>query len=352
MQVDYLIVGQGICGTLLSRQLLQAGKTVFVVDDANPSASSRTAGGIINPVTGKRLVKSWLIDTLLPSALQEYKAMEDEFKETFITPAPILDFHSDAAAADLFRARAIVEQQYLHTNVNEDEWHPYFQFNHGIGNIAPSYLVALKAVLYSWKGYLSTLNSFINTRFDLHDLLVTTDGIQYQDIGASCVIFCDGATCSENQYFDKLPWSKDKGEALVVSIPDLPRTYIYKYGISIVPYGDENIFWVGASHDWNYTTTEPTEVFRRRVTGQLDSFLKLPYNIVDQTASLRPANFDRRPFVGMHPIHKQIGIFNGMGGKGCSLAPYFARQFADHLVNKVPLMPEVSLDRYARILSR
>jgi glycine/D-amino acid oxidase-like deaminating enzyme len=61
---------------------------------------------------------------------------------------------------------------------------------------------------------------------------------------------------------------------------------------------------------------------------------------------------ERRPFAGLHPIHASVGLFNGMGTKGCSLAPYFAKQFADFLIYQTPMEPLVDIDRFKKILSR
>jgi hypothetical protein len=52
----------------------------------------------------------------------------------------------------------------------------------------------------------------------------------------------------------------------------------------------------------------------------------------------------------MHPHHPQIGILNGMGTKGCSLAPYFASQFVSHLTKKSSILPEANVDRFSRLL--
>jgi glycine/D-amino acid oxidase-like deaminating enzyme len=57
----------------------------------------------------------------------------------------------------------------------------------------------------------------------------------------------------------------------------------------------------------------------------LKTWLKVPFKIIDHKASVRPANIERRPFVGFHPTLKNIGILNGMGTKGCSLAPIFCK---------------------------
>ena len=69
-------------------------------------------------------------------------------------------------------------------------------------------------------------------------------------------------------------------------------------------------------------------------------------------AGIRPATLERRPFVGFHPLHKNIGILNGMGTKGCSLAPYFAFQMKENLINNKPIMPEADVQRFKKVLTR
>ena len=46
MQVDFLIVGQGLAGSLLARELRRRGRTVHAVDDGWKSASSQVAAGL------------------------------------------------------------------------------------------------------------------------------------------------------------------------------------------------------------------------------------------------------------------------------------------------------------------
>ncbi|MFN7116599.1 MAG: FAD-dependent oxidoreductase [Saprospiraceae bacterium] len=72
----YIIVGQGIAGTLLSYFLLKAGQNVIIIDNHHIGSSSKAAAGIINPITGRHYVKSWRIDELLPFAEQTYHELE------------------------------------------------------------------------------------------------------------------------------------------------------------------------------------------------------------------------------------------------------------------------------------
>ncbi|MGI8951984.1 MAG: hypothetical protein ACR2FN_10415 [Chitinophagaceae bacterium] len=147
------------------------------------------------------------------------------------------------------------------------------------------------------------------------------------------------------------PFVHTKGEAIIAEISDLPRTNIYKQGISIVPW-ENNLFWIGSSYEWNYNNIYPTELFRKKIETQLNYWLKLPYKIIDHIAAERPANIERRPFVGLHPQHKNIGILNGMGTKGCSLAPYFAHQLTQHFLRNFSINPLADLKRFARVLSK
>jgi len=351
MVVDYLVIGQGIAGTLLSLSLLKAGKTVMVIDEVNERSASRIAGGIINPVTGKRLVRSWMTEQLLPFAWNTYREIEQELNTPLVQQCNILDFHFTEELRNIFNQKLTEEKEYLQTVTDEQQWSAYFRYNYGIGEIAPCLLVDIRAMTDGWRKYLIGKGALREGRFDWADCKVKADEVVYKDIRAKKIIFCEGAGGEYNPYFKMLPWSKDKGEALIVSIPGLPRNYIFKQGISIAPWGD-NLWWIGATHDWKYTDLNPTPAFRKRIEEQLDYWLKLPYTIVDHIAAQRPANMERKPFVGLHPVQSVVGILNGMGGKGVSLAPWFADELARHLVNGAPIAPGADVRRFANVLMR
>ena len=54
MQVDFLIIGQGLAGSLLARELRRCEKSVLIVDDGWKSAASQVAAGLMTPLTGRR----------------------------------------------------------------------------------------------------------------------------------------------------------------------------------------------------------------------------------------------------------------------------------------------------------
>jgi glycine/D-amino acid oxidase-like deaminating enzyme len=349
MQTDYLIIGQGIAGTLLSRCLLKERKTVLVIDEGNHFSASKACGGIINPVTGKRLVQSWMIERLLPYALEIYRAMEEELNTPLVKECDILEFHATQHLRSVFEDKLTEKSNYLHALREEVSWGQYFRFNYGIGVISPCLVVDSLAMINGWRDQLKN-GRLLEEKFCVEELVVEKDHVLYKNIKAKKIIFCDGAAGEHNPYFKMLPWSKDKGEALIASIPGLPENHIYKQGLSIVPKG-KGIFWIGATHDWKYTDQSPTPAYREKVQEQLDYWLCLPYVILDHIVALRPANLDRKPFAGLHPLYPSVGILNGMGGKGCSFGPWAATGLARHLVYGDPLLPDTDVKRFSATLS-
>jgi len=353
MEVDYLIIGQGISGSFLSWYLLKAGKKIVVIDDANPNAASRVASGVINPVTGRRIVSTWMINELLPFADEAYTAFGKYLNTAIISQNNILDFHPTSQMQQAFIERQKVESTYLRVPEQEEEYKSYFNFNYSVGEITPCYLINLALLIGGWKQKLHENNALLKERFEFcyFDTNAFSDKIKYKDIEAQKIIFCDGAVGADSPYFKLLPYAKNKGEALIIEIEGLPDNNIYKQGISLVPWKD-NLWWVGSSYEWNFKDLNPSETFRHNMERQLKLWLKLPYKIVDHLATERPANLERRPFVGFHPLHTNVCLLNGMGTKGCSLAPYFANELVNCLLYNTPINPLADINRFKKILSR
>ncbi|MDD2792282.1 MAG: FAD-dependent oxidoreductase [Sediminibacterium sp.] len=349
--IDYIIVGQGLCGTFMSWNLMKAGKQVLVIDESNPYSASKVASGVINPVTGRRIVRTWEIEKLMPFAVQAYTDLGNELELPLIRQCNILDFHSTPQMKLAFEERLPVEEEYLRIPENSDQWWNYFHPAFGVGEINPCWLIDLHAMLEGWRKKLMANNALLDERFELQGCEIGPDQVSYNGIRAAKIIFCDGTAGFNNPYFHLLPYARNKGQAIFASIPDLPPNHIYKQGINVVPWKND-LFWIGSTYEWNFTHLNPDSDFREKVEIQLKRWLKLPYTIVDHQASERPANMERRPFVGLHPVHGTVGLLNGMGTKGCSLSPYFAAEFTAYLLQGTPIHPHADVQRFRKILSR
>ncbi len=323
----------------------------MVIDESRPFTSSKVAAGIINPVTGRRMVTSWMIDELMPFASNAYHQSGIELGIECIEEKSLIDFFPSAQMRVAFFDRLAENGLYLSAGEDSINWKDYVHYDFDYGVIKPCYLIDIALLLQTFRKRLTDANLLREEFFITSELVQVPDGIRYRDINAGKVIFCDGINSFHHPYFKALPFAPNKGEVLVVEIKDLPKTSILKKSINIVPLKND-LFWIGSSHEWQFENDQPTKLFREKTIAQLRSFLKLPFTVADHWAAIRPATLERRPFVGLHPLYPNIGIFNGMGTKGCSLGPYFAAQFAKHLTRKTPLLPQVDINRFKNILCR
>ncbi|WP_158618013.1 NAD(P)/FAD-dependent oxidoreductase [Chitinophaga lutea] len=346
---DYIIVGQGISGTLLSWELHQAGQRVLVYDDARPHTASRTAAGIINPVSGRRFELAWLYDTIFPEAQGTYRALEAALGIACFHPRDIWSVWPSAQMRDAFgeaagngQAAPYMEQPSSARHGNE-LLQPF-----GAG-IVKGANVQLGALLPAWRAALQSREQLREERFDVRALELLPDGVAYKGLQAKAVIFCEGVESPANPYFGGLKFLPNKGEALVVEVPGFETPDIIKKSITLVPL-EGCTYWAGASFSWDYPDAAPTETARASLESSLLELLKVPFSVKGHIAAVRPSGMDRRPFVGMHPKYPQVGIFNGMGSKGCSLAPWAAAQFRRQLLEGAPMRPEIDIKRYFNAL--
>jgi glycine/D-amino acid oxidase-like deaminating enzyme len=352
MHVDILIIGQGICGSMLAWFLQKEGRSFLVIDDGNQSNASKIAAGIINPVTGRRYVTTWMIDELMAFAKESYDEMGRAMETEFIFPKSVIDFFPSPQMRDAFINRLTEDDRFLHSFPDQNHFNQYFNYDFGCGEIKPAFMVNMGLVMATMRKSLTGKDAFIEESFDREELLVTKEDIRYKNITAEKIIFCDGIHAMQHPWFHLLPFAPNKGESLVIESEELNNEHIFKRGMVLAPLPVKNTFWVGSNYQWEFKDDQPSEQFYKQATGLLDSWLKKPYKVLFHKASVRPATLERRPFVGFHPHIPQVGILNGMGTKGASLAPYFANQLCQHIVHGLPIQDDASIHRFSRILSK
>jgi glycine/D-amino acid oxidase-like deaminating enzyme len=347
----YLLVGQGICGTWLSYYFEQSGIDYTLYDQHQSNSASRVASGVINPVTGRRIVKTWMIEALLPFVWEAYQAMGAALGSTLIHQKNIIDFFATPQMRAAFMNRLEEDDQYIQYPSDQQKWHDLFQYEFGFGEIHPCYHIDLAQMLNLWRAQLLMKGKLIEESFQVSEGVINADGVQYQGKYYDRIIFCEGAAAFKSPYFSVLPFGLNKGEALWVSIPDMPDQHIYKKGLTLVPWS-EGVFWLGSTYLWEFDQEEPSAGFRQFGQNWLQQVIKKPFTIEDHRAAVRPATLERRPFVGWLPHLPTVGILNGMGTKGCSLAPWFAHQFTESILHGTAIDPLVSVTRFEKILRK
>ena len=113
-----------------------------------------------------------------------------------------------------------------------------------------------------------------------------------------------------------------------------------------------NSFKIGSNYERNDINEVPTEKTKDILLKFFHDSTSIKYNIKEHRAGIRPSTIDRRPFIGKHPIHKSLWVFNGFGSKGVSLCPYFSSQLTSHIFENNALSEEVNIIRYIKYFSK
>lgn len=345
MRTDFFIIGQGLAGTTLAWHLLEAGADVQIIDQAKKHTSSWAAAGLYNPVTGRKMKKTWQADLLFPYLQAFYRKIERKTGSTFLHAKPIyrpffsVEEQNDWMAQANNKAYApFVEQVASQSMFSQAVNDPYG----GLLLKQCGYL-AVTDYLDASRRYFREKGIYRKQRFDYEQLSLKKDTALLHGAEARQLIFCDGPEATDNPYFSWLPFSPVKGEVLLIK-PEQPHEVVYNRGIFVLPTGET--CKVGATYNHRDLTYRPTESGRQYLEEKLRKLCKFRYEIVGQKAGVRTATRDRKPFVGIHPVHKPLAVFNGLGTKGVSLAPYFANQFTAFLGGGQSLDEAVNIQRF------
>ena len=258
--------------------------------------------------------------------MKEYAAISEHFNTRFIQQKNILVFPSAPDLQNAFQTRLEEENSFIKSaTIKRETLNNDFNFPFSVFEILPCYVINIHNFLSSYRQYLQSKNILIDELFDETLLTIKDDSVQYKNISAKKIIYANGIETANSKYLINLPFVPNKGQALILEMNELNTSHIYKFGhLTLIPW-KENLWWCGSSNELTFKTTEPTEDFKKRTIASLKSILKTKFSVKEHWSSLRPATVERNLLLVLHPLHKQIAILNGMGSKGCSLAPWFAK---------------------------
>ena len=283
MKVDVLIIGQGISGTFLSYYLEKEGKSFLIIDDNNSNSSSKIAAGIINPVTGRRLVTVWMVDEVLPFAWKAYQEIGNDLDITAISQKNIIDFFPNPFMRENFLQKIETGDKYVHAYPEQNHFNHLFNYEFGCGEIRPVYTAHLETLLPAGGNIYYKTNALLEEDFDLENLEVEKDKIHYEGITADKIIFCDGTGSFENPFFKQLPFAPNKGEALLVEIPGLPAQHIYKKSMCLPLWRERKQIFSGWAPVISGISTMP---LLPQLSGKVQNrcyrqWLKIPFKIIE-----------------------------------------------------------------------
>lgn len=329
-KTDFLIIGQGLAGTLVSYFLMKENRSLIMIDEEKEFTSSKVCGGMYTPVSGKRMTKPNGTDEQIEFAKRVYAEIENYFGIKLLY---------DINMYTIFGS--VKEQNDLHSKLDNTNFsghiniHPVVQENvkqpYGAFEISGSGHLDVPLLLSSMRRKLISENKLLSEKFNHDSLSVHNGKFEYKNIVSDHIIFCEGIGAANNIFFPGLPFKFCKGDVLTIKCEGLTLDRVIKKGIGIAAIGND-LFKVGATYEWNDLSEVPNENGKMALQKKLDDILELPYEVVEHIAAVRPTTRTRQAIATEHPEHKNMFMLNGLGTKGVINGPWWVKKLL-HLIS-------------------
>ena len=341
-KVDFIIVGQGIAGTVLGYELLKRKKNILIVDEFHKNTSSRIALGIYNPLVLKWFTKSWLASVQIKKLFSFCENFQKDFGVNINHKKNIYKF---------------LDSNYAINNWNEKQSSPKrkhfmseeLKYLDGVkapfGIVLNSGWVDIKLMLNSFRKFLQKNNFLSEERFLYDKLKINKEFIEYKSYRSKYIVFCEGASVLQNPYFNNLEFKMTKGEIIHFKSEDLKLNKITHSGIITIPISNDTYF-SGATFNWDIKDLICTENAKNHILEKIKKMRNFTYKLIEQKVAIRPSVKDRRPIIGNHNKYKNLYLMNGLGSRGMLLAPYLTNQLCSNILEKKEINSEINVTRF------
>ncbi|GAA0871426.1 FAD-dependent oxidoreductase [Gangjinia marincola] len=345
MNRDVIIVGFGLAGLCVAEQLQRQNQSVVVISDTSQQ-SSRVAGGLFNPVILKRFKLAWKADDQLPVALDFYLKLQQKLSQPFLKMIPVLKrFESIQDQHNWNKAIRKPELESFLTPKIQANDNAALNADFGLGRVAQTGTVDTNALLNAYISHLESLDSILRETFDYDKLDIAENDLQYKNVKAKKIIFCEGFGVLKNPFFNWIKIQGNKGEYLIIRSSKLNVTAAVKSSIFIIPLGND-LYKVGATYERDHLTQTPSVKAKNYLIKELNALITWEYDIVDQVAGIRPTVSDRKPVLGQHPQYKNLYCCNGFGSRGVLMGPSMAKVIVDNMLCGHTVPKELDVNRF------
>jgi glycine/D-amino acid oxidase-like deaminating enzyme len=331
--VDYMIVGQGLAGSLVACLLEMQRKRVLVIDNAHRTAASMAAAGIMNPITGKRLNRPFLVDQLLRVAFDIYPRIEQFLNAQFFQRRSVLRILKSEDESHQWKQRLASGKYAKYLASTTVSGADFIENRYGGFEIAEAGLLDVPLFVRKVRDWLSFAKKLTESDFLHGELEFTGDNVRWRDYIAKAIIFCEGYQLSRNPFFNSIALNPEKGEVLTLRAGNFRDERIVQHEKWLLRTLTGEIK-AGTTYTWKEFDETPTRAARAEI------------EVVKQSAGVRPViKVDNRPIIGLHPLRRQVAVMNGLGSKGVLQAPFAARQLLAYLEAREQIHPDFDVCR-------
>jgi len=354
---DYLIIGGGINGLLLTRELASAGADVILIDKGEfGREASWSGGGIVSPLYPWRYkpaitaLASWAqaFYPQLALALIEESGIDPELQVSGLLMLAAEDAEEALRWAALNkRNMEKVDASYL--SRREAGLAPGFDsalWMPDVANVRNPRLI---------KALVRSLDKRSNVSLKSHTELIgfccrenriigskLRSGHQETQLRANAVVICAGAWSAEvlKNLSAPLKIEPVKGQMLLFKFKQQPIASILLHGGRyLIPRRDGHML-IGSTLEYRGFDKSPTPAAKQSLLDSAYEILPMlkRHKPVAQWSGLRPAAPEGIPFIGKLEGFENLYINAGQFRNGLVLAPASARLLADELLGGTPIL--------------
>lgn len=348
-KIEYLIIGQGVAGSCLALKLLKENKSFLVIDE-NKNRASSVAVGIFNPVVLYRFALIWKAKAQLIWMHKYFKEFEKILGENYVRLIPTFRIFNNKEEIKTWQKKAEKPELYEFLSAEIKKYREStLKVPYGYSEVKQTGRIDLGKCLNSFGEYLFKKEKLLKEKFEYNELKIKENEIEYKEIKADKIIFCEGYGVKKNPLFKYLPVIGVKGEVLKIKIAQEIPEAIWKGHNFLMPLKD-NICFTASTYNREDLSYQPTEKGRMEIEKYLKEIYNADYEVLEHFAGIRPTVIDRRPILGNHPDYKHVFIVNGMGTRGTLLAPQMTEFLFDFMEKKKEITPEANIRRFDKLL--
>jgi len=348
-RVDVLIIGAGIAGLLLARELRGRGCRVALAHDPARPGASEAAVGLLNPMRGLRCTLVWRAAEVFAAAREVYGAIATGCGMRILHDLPVVRVFASAEERKFFdrRASALAGAGLVFRELAS----PPAGFRHaGFGTVAVKGGGALdaRALTEHLRAESRADGVLIEQRCAPADLVFGPAAWRWTPahLEAAQVVLAGGADDITDSLAGPLPLRPVRGESLLVRAPALDPSAAFVCGHHLAPVAP-GLWSCGGTKVPGQSGTSTTPEGRTELERFLEERLTVPWEVVGHSCGVRAATLDTKPLIGRIAGHSRVLVFNGFGSQGYTVAPWLACVLADHLSGGGALPPEVDPARPA-----
>lgn len=348
MNVDVLIIGQGLAGSLLAWELLDRDVSFCIVDGALPHAAHAASAGMMNPVAGPKRNRPWAWDVHFPVAASRYRDLSDRLGRKLFHELRLLACFRDAADRDrsLGRIDEGLHQGFVGEVHDPGTFAPQIADEFGSYEMIAGRRFDVREFVALSRREFRASGCFREETFRPEDMRQNDDGrLTWNDLQSRHLVLATGHRAATTPWFDDLPWRISRGETLDLDARGFtpPRDAVNRKEW-LLNLGSHRLR-VGALYDWHAPEAGPTPEGREHLLAAAQRLGAPDRSVIDHRAGTRAGGIDWKPYLGRGRGNERVFLFGGLGSKGALHAPALAGLVADHLLKGESIPPELDLDR-------